>query len=972
MLACGVLTLQACTNVTSATTTAAHSQEIPLYTNFRDIPGVTAEEEEAIEALQKEYADTGFTYGMFESTETYLRPDGSIGGYSSLFCDWMSELFGITFTPRMYDWNELYSGLLDGSIDFSGELTPMPERERDFYMTRTFTERAIVAYRQADSRSLAEIARERPLRFIFLGGSSTTDPVLASSQYPIEPLYANSMVEVAEMMLSDEPADAFIAEEHGQETMAEGVYAERIFPVVYSPSSFCTGQERLAPIVCVLDKYLAQGGLERLLELYNQGSEQYAKDRLYSQLTEEERDYIAVHSSEGAPIRLIAEDDNYPICFYNENEQQWQGIAISVLEEICEYTGLTYEVANNPGESWSSYLDSLQSGEADIISELLYSEERANNYIWADEPYEEDYFALISLVETEDIEINQILYSRVGVVEGSAYEDFFRKWFSDHPQLVECADTTEALQMLKDHEVDFIMASRNMLLNASNYLEDPSFKSNLIFQYSYGSYFGFPKSGETLCGIVSKAQMFVDTVSITERWTERFFDYRDKLMRQQVVYLSILSILSVVVIVLLIVQFQRKRRDNAELERIVYERTAELEVQTEAAKVAATAKGDFLSRMSHEIRTPLNAVMGMAQIAKRSAERESPKTVEAIDEMLRASEHLLGILNDVLDMSKIEAGKMALHLRPFGFMAAMDDVSNIIEGRCVQKGVRYRSAIEVPETLVVVGDALHLRQILINLLGNSVKFTEVGGEVELAARVSEQTEDSVTLAFKVTDSGIGMTEEQVQQLFKPFEQTDDTVASRFGGTGLGLAISQNLVQAMGGMITVDSIKGAGSAFSFTLTLSKADTADSAADEAAGALPSALAGSIDWSGKRILMVEDIEVNRLIVRELLADTGLEIEEAEDGQRACEMFSDSEPGYFDLILMDVQMPRLDGHSATRCIRGMSREDAKEIPIIAMTANAYSEDIDKAREAGMSAHIAKPINMEKLLETLAAYLDS
>ncbi|MDR1815552.1 MAG: transporter substrate-binding domain-containing protein, partial [Clostridiales Family XIII bacterium] len=887
----------------------AQPETIQVYTDFREIPGVTAGEIAAVEALVAKYGGEGFSYGMFESTETYPRADGTIGGYSALFCDWMSELFGIRFVPQMDDWDTLYNGLLDGTIDFTGELTATPEREELFAMTRPFTERAIVAYRQVGSQSLDEIAKVRPLRFVFLTGSSTADLILESSPYDIEPLYADSLADVTEMMLTGEPADAFLGEEHGRATMAEGVYAEDIFPVVYSPSSFSTGQPELAPIVAVLDKYLAQGGLEYLLELYNEGNEDYARDRLYSEFTEEERAYIAAHGEGGAPVRLIAETDNYPVCFYNENEGAWQGIAISVLDRICAFTGLRYEVVNPQDADWRVNLEELEDGDADMVSELLYSDTRSGRFLWTDAPYAEDMFSLISLIETEDMEVNEILYSTVGVVAGSAYEDFFRKWFPDHPSLVLCDDTADALAKLKSHEVDVVMASRNLLLNASNYLEDPSFKNNLVFQFSYGSYFGLSRGGTTLCSILSKAQAYVDTETIADRWTERVFDYRAKFARQQVMYLTILSALFVVIIVLLVISVQRRRRAAADLERTVRERTAELEIQTEAAKVASAAKGDFLSRMSHEIRTPLNAIMGMAQIAKRSAETESPKTVHAIDEMLGASHHLLGILNDVLDMSKIEAGKLVLNDKPFALRAALHDVESIIGQRCCEKDVVFDAEIEVPEDLVVVGDALYLKQILINLLGNSVKFTEPGGTVSLEVRTGRETDEAAAVSFTVADTGIGMSREQIEKLFLPFEQTDAGIASQYGGSGLGLAISQNLVRAMGGEdIAVESEKGTGSTFRFSLELPKATAPDGAEEAGAGAV----IAQKDWGGKRVLMAEDIEINRVIVREFLDGTGVRVDEAADGEEAVRRFTEAPEGTYDAILMDIQMPRLDGYGA------------------------------------------------------------
>jgi CheY-like chemotaxis protein len=368
--------------------------------------------------------------------------------------------------------------------------------------------------------------------------------------------------------------------------------------------------------------------------------------------------------------------------------------------------------------------------------------------------------------------------------------------------------------------------------------------------------------------------------------------------------------------------------------------------------------------MSHEIRTPLHAIIGMAQIAKKNALVESPKTAAAIDEMLRASKHLLNLLNDVLDMSKIEAGKLALNLEPFALATTMLDVRSIIGQRCAEKEIAFVADIDVAGDLTVVGDCLHLKQVLINLLGNSVKFTEPGGEVELTVATVVAGDETVTVSFTVSDSGIGMSEEQVNKLFIPFEQADSSISSRFGGTGLGLVISQNLVQAMGGNIEVSSELGSGSIFSFTITLEKGKP-QQPADTAAG-----LDAPRNWSGHRILMVEDVELNRLILKELLADTNVSIDEAEDGEAGVAAFDSKPEGHYDIILMDIMRPKMDGYEATRRIRALPRLDAAQIPIVAMTANAYNEDILKAREAGMNAHIAKPLNISEVVRKLDGYI--
>ena len=399
---------------------------------------------------------------------------------------------------------------------------------------------------------------------------------------------------------------------------------------------------------------------------------------------------------------------------------------------------------------------------------------------------------------------------------------------------------------------------------------------------------------------------------------------------------------------------------NEGLEATVLKRTSELEEQTHAAQVASSAKSDFLARMSHEIRTPMNAIIGMTQIAKKSDNQE--KTLSSIDEIATASKHLLDILNDVLDMSKIESGKLEITYDPFSLHDALDEVLNIINLRSSERGIRFIAECKELPNVGVVGDRLRLKQVLINLLGNAVKFTSESGEVHFTVKCTGETDDDVVIAFTVSDNGIGMDAEQLDRLFSPFEQGNKNISSLYGGTGLGLAISQSLVTHMGGHIDVESSLGSGSVFSFTLTLAKSGGVTLSRTESAP-IP-------DLNNKRLMVVEDIAINRLILIELLKDTYAEIVEAADGLEAVQMFSSAPAGTYDLILMDVQMPRMDGYEATRQIRALDRPDAAKVQIIAMTANAYREDIEKSLEAGMNGHLAKPIDIDSIMRMLACKL--
>ena len=381
----------------------------------------------------------------------------------------------------------------------------------------------------------------------------------------------------------------------------------------------------------------------------------------------------------------------------------------------------------------------------------------------------------------------------------------------------------------------------------------------------------------------------------------------------------------------------------------------------DAALEASQAKGDFLARMSHEIRTPLNAIIGMAQIARNSI-GDKEKTTSSVDQMIVSSHHLLGLINNVLDMSKIESGNLEMLNQPLYLQDALRETISIVSTRCVEKDITFANNISTLPDTVILGDKLRLNQVLINLLSNSIKFTDPGGRVEFNVNIIEENEDDIRIKFSVEDSGIGMTEEQMSRLFKPFEQADNTIASRFGGTGLGLSISHNLVQQMGGDIKIESELGEGSVFFFDLLFEKAEMAQAPAKQSSA--------DKDFSGSRILLAEDIEINRYIVRELLAPTGVLIEEATNGCEAVEKFEQSEPGTYQLIFMDIQMPKMDGYEATSKIRTLSHPEAKDIPIIAMTANAYKEDVEAALSAGMNGHVGKPIDMDELMEMLATYL--
>ncbi|MDR2529090.1 MAG: response regulator [Synergistaceae bacterium] len=392
----------------------------------------------------------------------------------------------------------------------------------------------------------------------------------------------------------------------------------------------------------------------------------------------------------------------------------------------------------------------------------------------------------------------------------------------------------------------------------------------------------------------------------------------------------------------------------------------ELEMAVREANRANEYKGEFLARMSHEIRTPMNAIIGMTNIVKKKlvAEALDMSDIQAhVRQIETSSQHLLGLLNDILDISKIEAGKIDLSEEDVDLAKLASAVSSIIGPRCEEKNIVFETVFEVAPPAAFVSDPLRLRQVLINLLGNSVKFTPECGRIEFRVKQKERQEGKSLVEFSVQDSGIGIPADKLEKLFQPFEQGGSHISKRYGGTGLGLAISRSIVRLLGGDIAVESKEGEGSAFRFILWLNH--SAAVFEEEQPIADTEGL-----FENKRALLVDDVLVNRLIAVEMLDGTGLAIDEAEDGLLALETFEKSLPGVYDIIFMDVQMPNMDGYEASEAIRALDRPDAKTVPIVALTANAFKEDVDRAISHGMNAHLAKPLEYDKLLEVCARYL--
>lgn len=389
-----------------------------------------------------------------------------------------------------------------------------------------------------------------------------------------------------------------------------------------------------------------------------------------------------------------------------------------------------------------------------------------------------------------------------------------------------------------------------------------------------------------------------------------------------------------------------------------------LEDAVHTVENASRAKTVFLNHMSHDIRTPMNAIIGFTNIAMK--QKTKPEVRSCLEKIGESSEHLLTLINDVLDISRIESGKIQFSPIPVDISAVADTVLNIMYGSLSNRNITFHTDLAVPEMPYVLADAVRIREVLMNILGNAVKFTEDGGSISFKVSYHPGVDNRhILVRYRIADTGVGMSEEFVEHIFDEFSQEDNGARTQYKGTGLGMAITKRYVDLMGGAISVESKKGEGSTFTVELPMELTDESNVQKQ----ALPAAKA---DLMGIQILLAEDNDLNAEIAMVQLEELGILATRVSDGKEAIKTFADNPPDTFDMIFMDIMMPEMNGYEATACIRAMQdRLDARRIPIIAMTASAFAEDVQASLDAGMNGHLSKPIVMEEIVKAIVSNLN-
>ena len=946
-------------------------------TDYRDIPGVTAYEIESIERLKQEY--DYFIYAMMLSTESFINAHGEMQGFAVHFCNWLTELFGIPFIPKLYSWDGLFYGFESGEVSFTGHLMATEYRKLYFYMTDSIALRPVKYFMIEDSPPLSEIRKYRLPRYALLEGSSTAENVLRHAITDFEAVFVQDYLYAYEPLRNGE-IDAFVGigvVEPIFEAFGD-VVTKQFLPLIYSSASFATQHSHLAPIVSVVQKALENGGSEHLNELLRIGQREYCRHVFFSTLNAQECAFLR----ENPVIAIAAEFDNYPVSFFNSRENEWQGISFDILRQIEKITGLRFEVAHESGLHWDELLMMLESGQVSMISELARTRELENRFLWSETSFYTDRPVLISGTDMPNIDIHEVMQKRVGLTRGTIYTELFWDWFAVHESTIEFETQAESFEALIRGDIDMLMKSVGSLLHLTHYQELPNFKANIIFYGGFDYGFGFNSDEVVLRYVIDRALDFIDTRMISEQWMHRTFDYRAIMAEAQRPWIIGAALMSMSVLTLVLVLFYLKKREGKTLEALVLRRTAALEaakndlrVAVDEAKAANQAKSSFLSTMSHEIRTPMNAILGITEILHYKEELD-PEVKSGLDKIYASGDMLLRIINDLLDLTGIEAGKFELLEDDYSVASLISDSVQLNMLRIGSKPIEFKLFVDENIPMFLYGDELRIKQILNNILSNAFKYTDEGTVTMSVTMENEVLGSELSLKFVISDTGQGMTKEQVERLFDEYARFNMSSNRKREGTGLGMSITKNLLNMMRGEINVESEYGMGTTFTVILPQFLSHYgAEPMGNEVAESLQTFRSGSVAQMEKtqisrepmpygKVLVVDDVDMNLYVAKGLLTPYQLQIESVSSGFEAIDKIS--EGNVYDIIFMDHMMPDMDGVEAVKRIRDIGYKE----PIVALTASAVAGQAEIFLANDFDDSIAKPIDVRRLNSILNKFI--
>ncbi len=676
----------------------------------------------------------------------------------------------------------------------------------------------------------------------------------------------------------------------------------------------------------------------------------------------------------------VATDWDYKPFSYIDNGE-YAGLDVELIAEVANRLEMNLELTLM---DWNKAQEGLLDGTYDIILNMESNAILRNDRMIGTIPTDEKQYVVYGKKKVSYI--GEIYGTRV-----AAYNRFDELGM----EVITGYSYQEMFEMLLKDELDYVICP----IQIGVYFVEGLHAQNIIvssYQVSYMYGCMALKSSDTkLClklnEVIKQLQIEGFIEKLDSKWVISRYginSIRDILEKKPFIAILIVIVIQVIILgavflVFFSIHARRQKAYAIDLQKnidIINRQNEELKIANEKAQAASIEKSKFLSNMSHDMRTPMNGIIGMTEIATNHIDDRN-QVLDCLHKIRNSGQHLLGLINDVLDMAKIESGKMTLHMEELSLRETMDVICDIIRAQIMEKSQHFDVSVRSILCDHVFCDSLRLKQILLNLLSNAIKYTPEEGSInlELWQELSPKGDDYVLTHFRVIDTGIGMSPEFIESIFDTFTREDAKRVQKAQGTGLGMAITKRIVDALEGSIEVESEQEKGSTFHVVLDLGRGKCEDLGAPdhlEAKEEAPDVTDAQSDeekamLQGMRILLAEDNDLNAEIAMMLLEENGAEADRAEDGLQAVEMFRQSEPGLYSAILMDLRMPNMDGLEASVAIRAMQREDAASIPIIALTADAFAEDEERCLRAGMNAHLAKPVDIELLKKTLVRFTD-
>ena len=866
------------------------------------------------------------------------------------YANWKYEYVGFN---EHKSWNEMLGMLADGSIDLLTSATKMPGREAVFdFSTRPIgTSAAILTVKAGNTKfSAGDFAHWNGMRVGMLHGNSRNDSFASfagANGFSYVPVYFNTSEEL-KRGLEDGSVDAVVTSNlrriRGEWLLAQFDY--KPFYVIVKK-----GNKKLLDEVNYAMDQIRSSSPNLQTQLFQ---EYYAPDNgRQINFTTKERAFINECRKRGLVFKAVIDPDRKPLSYCENGETK--GILADLCREVFRRAGLTVRFVplKDRGEYLRLVGDRSVSLCCDLCQDLYYAESR--NYVLT---------GSYSLGTVSRLQLKNFTgpVRTICVKRGGLDAEFAASRLKEGMRLISFDTTSECVDAVKHGKADCAYLSTNSAQNVI-YEDGTNRLTCLTLPKGTLEYVIGVNQNENylLASVITKAGISLseaDAASISAPYIvngERPLTVAGLFYSHPLFMTGFIAIVLLLLFIALAYIFLREKQTETE------KTNKTLQIAMETAERASRAKTDFLSRMSHDIRTPLNGIIGMTHLANRLPNQ--PQMKDYLGKIDQSSRFLLGLVNDILDMSKAESGRIELHPEPYQMADFNGYIDSVIKPLCESKHQLFMAETHPVETAIPVMDILRFNQIFFNLLSNAVKYTPEGGRISLCVNNELIPGHLERITIIVSDNGIGISEEFQKVLFEPFSQEarSDTAENR--GTGLGLAIVKKLVDLMGGSISVKSKLGEGTTFTVLLDFDYLEAEQSAWNKDS---TREAADCAALAGRHILLCEDHPLNQEIAGALLEEKNMTVTIADNGQQGVELFSRSALGFYDAVLMDIRMPVMDGYEATRAIRALPRADAAVVPIIAMTADAFEDDVKKCREAGMNEHIAKPIDPEKLYMVL------